>query len=126
MEHGGSVYGLMLYIYNETLYFQCGEGATAGGDSNTGEVSYVLTNSTAQDFIIEWSANTSGCALYVDKVYVGRDSFSTSYLSGTNDGTIGTGYSAVCVNRGSYPASNTFTGTVTSAEIFLGEVTYHV
>lgn len=126
MEHGGTGTGLMLYIYNETLYFQCGEGATAGSDSDTGEVSYVLTNSTAQDFIIEWSANTSGCALYVDKVYVGRDSFSASSICGGNDGTIGTGYSAVCVNRGSYPASNTFTGTVTSAEIFLGEVTYHV
>ena len=116
----------MLYIYNETLYFQCGEGATAGSDSDTGEVSYVLTNSTAQDFIIEWSANTSGCSLYVNKVYVGRDSFSASYICGNNDGTIGTGVSAVCANRGGYPKGNTFTGTVTSAEIFLGKVTYHV
>jgi len=126
MEHGGTGYGLMLYIYNETLYFQCGEGATAGSDADTGEVSYALTNSTAQDFIIEWSADTSRCALYVNKVYAGRDSFSATYLSGSNNGTIGTGESSVCANRGSYPVSNTFSGTVTSAEIFIGEVTYHV
>lgn len=127
MEHGGTGYGLMLYIYNETLYFQCGEGATAGSDSDTGEVSYALTNSTAQDFTIEWSADaSSSCTLYVNKVYAGRDSFSADYLSGSNDGTIGTGYSAVCANRGSYPVSNTFSGTVTSAEIFIGEVAYHV
>jgi len=123
MEAGGAVHGLILYIHNETLYFQCGESATAGGDSDTGEVSYTVTNTTAQDFIIEWSADTSGCALYVDKTLIGTDVFSNSVLSGTNDGTIGQVESAVAVNRGS---SGSFTGTVTKAEIFLGEVTSDV
>jgi hypothetical protein len=123
MEHGGSAYGLVLYIYNETLYFQCGEGGTAGGDSDTGEVSYTVTNTTAQDFIIEWSADTSGCALYVDGELQDTDVFSASKIAGGNDGTIGQVYSAVPVNRGS---SGSFTGTVTKAEIFLGEVTSDV
>jgi len=123
MEAGGSTYGLILYIHNETLYFQCGESGTAGGDSNTGEVSYTVTNTTAQDFIIEWSADTSGCALYVDKTLIGTDVFSNSVISGTDDGTIGQGYSGIPVNRGS---SGSFTGTVTKAEIFVGEVTSDV
>jgi hypothetical protein len=123
MEHGGSSYGLILYIHNETLYFQCGQGGDAGGDSNTGEVSYTVTNTTAQDFIIEWSADTSGCALYVDKTLIGTDVFSVSKLAGSDDGTIGQAYNAVPVNRGS---SGSFTGTVTKAEIFLGEVTSDV
>ncbi len=127
MEHGGTGDGLVLYIYNETLYFQCGDGGSAGGDSNTGEVSYTVTDTSSRDFIIEWSADISGCALYVDKTLIGTDVFSNDQLAGGNYGTIGTAAgNNVAVNRGSYPPSNTFSGTVTSAEIFLGEVTSDV
>lgn len=127
MESGGTGDGLILYIYNETLYFQCGDGASSGGDSNTGEVSYTITDTSARDFIIEWSADTSGCALYVDGTLIGTDAFSNDYLGGNNTGTIEKGAgNAVAANRGSFTHSDLFSGTVTSARIFVGEVTSDV
>jgi hypothetical protein len=127
MESGGTGDGLILYIYNETLYFQCGDGASSGGDSNTGEVSYTITDTSARDFIIEWSADTSGCALYVDGTLSGTDAFSNDLLAGDNHGTIEKGSgSAVAANRGSFTHSDSFSGTVTSAQIFVGEVTSDV
>lgn len=128
METGGSGYGLVLYVYNGVLYFQCGNGSGYGVNSNRAEISYTLPVGQF-NYIVEWSADTSSNAvLYVNGVIVGSQTFSNIYLAGTDTGTVGELYGIVAVNRGgwSFTGSGVYTNTITKCDIFNNQVTSDV
>jgi hypothetical protein len=124
MEAGGAGIGLVLYIYGGVLYFQCGSGTPYGTDVDRAETSYTLPVG-AYDYVIEWSADTSNAALYVNGVLVDSQTFSESTLSGGDLGTVGRTRSTVAVNRGGWSGDGdaNFTGTITRCDVFLGQVT---
>jgi hypothetical protein len=128
MEAGATGSGLVLYVYDGVLYFQCGNGSAFGTASNRAETSYTLPVGEF-NYIIEWSAtNTNNSVLYVNGVSVDSQSFSNYLLSGSNDGTFGEVENSVAVNRGGWTgdADGVYTNTITKCDIFDGQVTADV
>ena len=127
MEMGGSTYGLILYVYNSVLYFQCGSGNGYGTVSDRAEVSYTLPVGES-DYIIEWSADTSNAVLYVNGLVVGSQAFSEIFVAGTNFGTVGEVESAAAVNRGGWTTdgAGVYTNTITKCDIFNNQITSDV
>lgn len=127
-EAGGGQIGLLVYVYDETLYFRCG----GGGDKDpTGraDVGYIVTSAPTGDFIIEWSASalTGKAALYVDGALVGTATFTNSQITGVNEGSIGIAGDGVAANLGLWGAdSGAFEGTVSEAVIYLDQITSEV
>jgi hypothetical protein len=128
MESGASTYGLVLYVYNGVLYFQCGDGSDYGVASNRAEISYTLPVGQF-NYIVEWSADTSSNAvLYVNGVIVGSQTFNNDFLAGSDRGTVGRMAGAVSVNRGGWTSSGSgiYTNTITKCDIFNNQVTSDV
>jgi hypothetical protein len=127
MEAGASTLGLILYVYNGVLYFQCGDGTAYGTANNRAEVSYTLPVGES-DYIIECSADTSNAVLYVNGLVVGSQTFSEAFVGGTNDGTVGQVEFAAAVNRGGWivDGSGLYTNTITKCDIFNNQVTADV
>jgi hypothetical protein len=124
MEAGASYIGLILYVYDGVLYFQCGDGSAFGSASNRAEVSYTLPVGEF-NYIIEWSANTSNAVLYVNGLAVGSQAFSKDEITGSDEGTVGQVRLQVAVNRGGWTAGNSgvYTNTITKCDIFNNQVT---
>ena len=127
MESGGSGLGLVLYVYNGILYFQCGKGDAYGTFSGRAEVSYTLPVGES-DYIIEWSADTSNAVLYVNGLVVGSQTFSYHSVSGAGTGTLGEVDTGVAVNRGGWTTdgSGVYTNTITKCDIFNNQITSDV
>lgn len=128
MESGGSTYGLVLYVYDGVLYFQCGDGTDFGATSNRAEISYTLPVGQF-NYIVEWSADTSSNAvLYVNGVIVGSQTFNYAFLAGNDRGTVGRMANAVADNRGGWTSSGSgvYTNTITKCDIFNNQVTSDV
>ncbi|MEO1658118.1 MAG: hypothetical protein AAFR65_10370 [Pseudomonadota bacterium] len=127
LEQGASMSGLVVYVFGGTLYFQCGSGASAGPDTSRAFIQHTLASTTE---LIEFSASASNgrAALYVDGLLVGTDTFSASTLAGSDVGGVGRVYSGAAANFGGWTSdgSGVFSGTIDSAEIYLGEVTADV
>jgi hypothetical protein len=128
MEAGGTGHGAVLYVYNGVLYFQCGNGSDYGVNYDRAEISYTLPVGQF-NYIIEWSADrSSNAVLYVNGVIVGSQTFSNSYLAGSDPGTVGKVHSIVAVNRGGWTSSGSgvYTNTITKCDIFNNQVTSDV
>jgi hypothetical protein len=124
MEAGATFSGLVLYVYDGALYFQCGDGSAFGTASNRAETSYTLPAGEF-NYIVEWSANTTNSALYVNGLIVDSQSFSNVGISGADDGGFGQSVSSVAVNRGGWSGngSGVYSNTITKCDIFNGQVT---
>jgi hypothetical protein len=124
MEAGASYIGLILYVYDGVLYFQCGDGSAFGSASDRAEVSYTLPVGEF-NYIIECSANTSNAVLYVNGLAVGSQAFSKNGIAGSDEGTVGQVRLQVAVNRGGWTAgdSGVYTNNITKCDIFNGQVT---
>ncbi|MEM7741564.1 MAG: hypothetical protein AAF225_12280 [Pseudomonadota bacterium] len=124
LEQGGPSRGLIIYIFNGTLYFQCGGGITPGPGPDRAYIEHAITEPVQ---IIEFSASTihDKAALYVNGVLVGTDTFDDAAIAGTGPGGLGQCYVKVPANFGGWTAdgSGVFTGTINDAEIYLDEVT---
>jgi hypothetical protein len=127
MEAGATGAGLILYVYNGILYFQCGDGSAFGTSAGTSETSYTLPASSAS-YTIEWSADTSNSVLYVDGVLVDSQAFSNGNICGSDGGTLGQVFSAAPVNRGGWTANGDgpYTSSISKCDIFLSQVTSDV
>jgi hypothetical protein len=129
-EQGGLGTGVILYVYNETLYFQFGSGAAFGTDVNRTEYSYPLTgtNITLVEFSI--SSTTEKGALYIFGSQVAGGATHTGGICGSDDGGIGRIHGiSYATNRGGWTDDSDrgdFTGTVTKSDIFIGELTSEV
>ena len=127
MEAGATTSGLILYIYNGALYFQCGNGGNYGTQPNRAEVSYTLPVGES-DYIIEWSADTSNAVLYINGLAVGSQTFSNLQLAGADNGTVGEVENACAVNRGGWTAdgAGVYTNAITLCSIFNNQITSDV
>jgi len=127
MEAGGTGEGVILYVYNSVLYFQCGSGSAYGTASNRAEVSYTLPVGES-DYIIECSADTSNAVLYVNGLVVGSQAFSESKLAGSDGGTLGEVQGLVAVNRGGWTTdgAGVYTNTITKCDVFDNQITSDV
>jgi len=127
MESGGVQKGLVLYVFEGILYFQCGGGDNFGTASDTAETSYTLPVGEF-NYTIEWSSNSSNAVLYVNSVNVDSQTFNNSAITGTNVGKRGSVADAVPVNRGGWVSagSGNYTNTITKCDIFLNQVTSDV
>ena len=98
MEQGGTTSGIILYVYQGTLYFQCGDGGGFGTAANRAEIS---TNLPPGSHVIEWSAssNVGNSALYLDGVLVGTQNFTHTELAENNVGGIEKVHTVVATNR---------------------------
>lgn len=121
MESGGTGDGLILYVYNGVLYFQCGDAGSTGDAFNRAECQWSLPSHGA--YVIEWAADDSGYAsLWVNGVRRDtEDSWSNSQICGGSNGAIAGSRDLTPPNRGGYGTSTDFVGTVTKAEIYVGE-----
>jgi hypothetical protein len=127
MEAGAAAVGLILYVYNGVLYFQCGVGTAFGTASNRAETSYALPVGEF-NYIIEWSANSSNSALYVNGSLVDTQSFSNAEIAGSDLGAVGESESSCAVNRGGWSGSGNgvYTNNIGLCKIFEGQVTPEV
>ncbi len=90
MESGARGRGLGLYLYNGTLYFQCGDGGGYTSASDRAVITYELPSTGVYE--IEWSADCfsqKNAALYVNGQLIGTDSVNYNYLCGIDWGGIG-------------------------------------
>lgn len=124
MESGGSGTGLLLYAFSGTIYFQCGVGTVAGPGASTGEVSWPIV---AGDYVIEWSADRTACALYINGELIDTDTYTNTGLAGGDLGTVGqVGGGAAAANRGGWDGTDVGSfsgGTITRCDIFVEETT---
>ena len=127
MESGATTYGLILYVFNGVLYFQCGDGSAIGTAASRAETTYTLPVGES-DYIVEWSADTTNAVLYVNGVVVDSQVFNHTMLGGSDAGTVGRVASAVAVNRGGWTVNGQgdFTNTITRCDIYNGQVTSDV
>ena len=127
MEAGGTGAGVILYVYDGVLYFQCGSGAAYGTGSTTAEVSYTLPTGEF-DYVIEWSADTSNAVLYVNGLEVDSQTYFNSVLTGSDHGTVGEIWNSVAANRGGWVTGDlgTYTNTITKCDIFNNQITSDV
>ena len=126
MESGGPGFGMILYVHNNTLYFQCMNGGSFGKSADRVECSWPIQ---AGNRIVEVSANKDkGGALYIDGQIVEFDDAIDSLLGGSNAGTVGGIIPGVAVNRGGFSESGTSQGYPGSYSllIFDNEITPEV
>lgn len=125
MEAGGTGSGLIVYVHSGVLYAQFGVGTSAGPGANTAEVSWTITGSGSR--LIEWSANGTNAVLYVDGVLIASDAFSNATIAGGNVGGLGNVRGDnVAANRAGIATttgSGNYSGTLTEARIYAGQVT---
>jgi hypothetical protein len=128
MEQGAGVHGLVLYAYNGSVYFQCGDGSASGDDADTAEIEWAIP--ATDSYTLEWSADTARCtaALYVDGSLVSTSQFSTSKLAGDDNGGICESHSSAPENRAGWTSggNGAFSGTIDRCDIFLDQVTQDV
>jgi hypothetical protein len=124
MESGATGTGSILYVYSGVIYFQCGDGSAFGTAANRAEIAYTLPVGEFP-YVVEWSADTSNAALYVNGSIINSQTFSAVDVSGGDAGTIGEVQSFVAVNRGGWTSdgSGGFSGTIALCNIFNGQVT---
>lgn len=111
-EFGGGIWGMACYVYNSTIYVQCGDGSTAGGDL---ELSYAIG---AGETVTDITVSLSNSTVNLNKVDTGTLS-STSAVYGTNAGGMGQRHSAMCNTRMGTGSASTYTltnGVITSLE----------
>ncbi|MEO1043337.1 MAG: hypothetical protein AAFX52_13730 [Pseudomonadota bacterium] len=127
IEQGGPSRGLIIYVHNGTLYFQCGGGITIGPGPDRAFIEHAISGPIQ---LIEFSASSihDKAALYVDGVLVGTDTFDDAAIAGTGPGGLGQCYVKVPENYGGWTTdgSGVFSGTINNAEIYLDEVTSDV
>ena len=125
MEAGGSTIGLMLYVHAGVIYFQCGNGSGYGTASNRAEIAYTLPVGEFK-YIVEWSASTilDNAVLYINGTPVGSQTFDSTSLAGSDDGTIGQVKTDCARNRGGWTAnaSGGYTNTITKCDVFINQV----
>ena len=120
-ESGGSGSGCALYIDSSTLYWQCGDGGSAGGEF---ELSYDISGLTEEPREIVMYVNIDNGqkqgTLKVNGVQVDSVTSTTSnvpnVLSGTNVGGTGAKYSAIPVLHNNQESN--FTGMIHSVRIY--------
>ncbi|SDX90650.1 hypothetical protein SAMN05444336_112129 [Albimonas donghaensis] len=123
MEAGGRQSGLLLYVYDDTLYFRCG----AGDDSS--DSGFVDAPAPTGDFVVEWSASatTGKLALYVDGALVDTSTFTFNKICGGNVGSLGVAAEQVVTNLGGWGNDQgAFEGTASEAIIYLDQITAEV
>jgi len=129
MESGAEGQGLILYVFNGVLYFQCGNGGDFGSGDIRAEIAYTLPVGEF-NYIIEWSASivTQNAVLYINGTSVGTDTFDETNLGGSNSGTVGEVESSVCKNRADWTndQQGSFTNTISKCDVFLGQITSDV
>ena len=120
-ESGGAGAGCALYIDSKTLYWQCGDGGSAGGEF---ELSYDISGLAEEPREIVMYVNIDNGqkqgTLKVNGTQVDSVASTTSNvpsaISGTNAGGSGAKYSAIPVLHNNQ-ASN-FTGTIHTVRIY--------
>jgi hypothetical protein len=127
MESGATGTGSILYVYAGVLYFQCGNGSAFIPSPSRAEIPYTLPVGEF-DYIVEWSADTSNAALYVNGSIINSQAFSEVDVSGGDSGTIGQVSNSVAVNRGGWTSNGqgSYTNTIELCRIFNGQVTPQV
>lgn len=127
METGAIGFGLVFYVYAGVLYFQCGDGAAFGTSASRAEVSYTLPSGEFA-YVVEWSADGTNAVLYVNGSLVDSQTYSGSFLAGTDAGTVGEVKSSAAANRGGWATdgSGTYTNTITKCDTFNNQVTSDV
>lgn len=128
IEAGGGHAGILLYVYEDVLYFRCGSGRNADptGQANT---AYITTPAPTGDFVIEWSASIFArkAALYIDGVLAGSATFLNNQIAAGDGGSLGVNSSSAPDNLGGWGGDEgTFGGTVTEAVIYLDQITAEV
>ena len=127
MESGGASNGLILYVYQGVLYFQCGQGDSFGTASNRAETSYTLP--TGQfNYVVEWSANNQNSVLYINGIEVDSQIYSYSLITGNDVGGVGQIVNAVAGNRAGYngDGNGVYSNTITKCDVFVNQVTSDV
>lgn len=128
-ETGGSGWGVVIYMYNGTLYAQAGSGTTGVGEV---ELSYTLGTTSVRN--IMFSADSANKAqLYVNSNLISEMSgLNFTYLHGGDVGGTGAVYSSVAATR-AFPVNSTDTaltnltnGTLWTTQVFQGMTVFSV
>tara|TARA_R110000822_G_scaffold23472_1_gene72554 strand:+ start:290 stop:895 length:606 start_codon:yes stop_codon:yes gene_type:complete len=128
MEAGGTFIGLVMYVYNGVMYFQCGEGSAFGSSSGRAELSYTLPVGE-DDYVFEWSADVSNAVLYVNGLKVSEQTFTFQTVAGGDAGAVGRIALDTPINRGGFVSTHSasiYTNTITKCLTFRGQVTTDV
>jgi hypothetical protein len=127
MESGAASNGVVLYVYDGVLYFQCGNGSAFGTSTNRAETSYVLPSGTF-DYVVEVSADITNSVMYIDSVLVDSQTFSNGSVCGSDNGRIYGIFNATPVNRGGWiaPGDGEYPLSITRCDIFINQVTSDV
>lgn len=128
LEAGGGSKGLLLYAWRDTVYFQCGDGASWSG-SSTGEVKWPISGSGTRTFVISADASQTGSGtdlvnLYVDNVLVDSENFGYTEIAGNNGGALGDSNGNNVTNRAGFQQGDQYSGSITHAKIYLDETVF--
>ena len=109
-ENGGGGRGVVVYIYNNTIYAQGGDGSVAGGSV---EVSYNFGSATVTRVVVYLNTLGNPSYLWVNDVFVDTAAGSDASLSGSNNAGAGDASTGVAVRRDTQVALINSTLTVT-------------
>jgi len=126
-DAGGSGDGLILYIYNQRIYGQCGAGSGSFGQDSTFECSYLIPNGVKiNEIVFTANCDSNQSNLYVngynnpiittlDNVgAMSNVSTSVFLIAGNNDAGWGKSYEGLCMNRAGW-ANSANQGPLTNA-----------